>query len=109
MNMLGARKDTKQTATEAIIGIREQLAMIDKKEEHLTRLIDEQHTKAKRNATTNKAGTSRASAVWSHWVAELTRTLFDTYRPSYLPLSSVSTLCNICIDVQRFFQLQPPP
>lgn len=58
MNMLGARKDTKQTATEAIIGIREQLAMIDKKEEHLTRLIDEQHTKAKKNATTNKAGTS---------------------------------------------------
>jgi charged multivesicular body protein 4 len=58
MNMLGARKDTKQTATEAIVGIREQLAMLDKKEEHLTRLIDEQHNKAKKNATTNKAGTS---------------------------------------------------
>ena len=56
--MLGARKDTKQTATEAIVGIREQLAMLDKKEEHLARLIEEQHNKAKKNAITNKAGTS---------------------------------------------------
>ena len=60
MNMLGARKDTKQTATEAIVGLREQLAMLDKKEEHLTRLIEEQHNKAKMNAVTNKAGTSDA-------------------------------------------------
>jgi charged multivesicular body protein 4 len=58
MNMLGARKDTKQTATDAIVGLREQLAMLDKKEEHLNRLIEEQHVKAKRNAITNKAGTS---------------------------------------------------
>ena len=58
MNMLGARKDTKQTATAAIVGLREQLAMLDKKEENLTRLIEEQHKKAKKNAITNKAGTS---------------------------------------------------
>jgi charged multivesicular body protein 4A/B len=58
MNMLGARTDTKQTATHAIVGLREQLAMLDKKEEHLSRLIVEQHNKAKKNAVTNKAGTS---------------------------------------------------
>jgi len=56
--MLGARKDTKQTTTEAIVGLREQLAMLDKKEEHLARLIEEQHNKAKKNAITNKAGAS---------------------------------------------------
>lgn len=56
--MLGARKDTKQATTDAIVGLREQLAMIDKKEEHLTRLIEEQHNKAKKNAISNKAGAS---------------------------------------------------
>jgi charged multivesicular body protein 4 len=58
MNMLGARKDTRQTTTTAIVGLREQLAMIDKKEDHLARLIEEQHNKAKKNAITNKAGAS---------------------------------------------------
>ena len=107
MNMLGARKDTKQNATEAIVGIREQLAMLDKKEEYLTRLIDEQHNKAKKNATTNKAGKLNRETVGGQ-VAELTRTLSDTYRPSHLSLSSTPTICNTCIDVQRPFQLQPP-
>ena len=51
----GAR-DTKTTTRQAIVGIREQLSMLDKKEEHLEKKIEEELKKAKANATTNKAG-----------------------------------------------------
>ncbi|KAG8781197.1 ESCRT-III subunit protein snf7 [Serendipita sp. 411] len=50
----GAR-DTKATTRQAIVGIREQLAMLDKKEEYLTKKIEEELKKAKTNAITNKA------------------------------------------------------
>lgn len=38
------------------MGIREQLSMLDKKEEHLEKKIEEELKKAKANATTNKSG-----------------------------------------------------
>ncbi|KAG8824406.1 ESCRT-III subunit protein snf7 [Serendipita sp. 399] len=50
----GAR-DTKATTRQAIVGIREQLSMLDKKEEYLTKKIEEEHKKAKANAITNKS------------------------------------------------------
>jgi charged multivesicular body protein 4A/B len=49
-------RDTKTTTRQAIVGIREQLSMLDKKEEHLEKKIEEELKKAKANATTNKAG-----------------------------------------------------
>jgi len=54
-------RDTKTTTRQAIVGIREQLSMLDKKEEHLEKKIQEELKKAKANATTNKAGTCSRS------------------------------------------------
>jgi charged multivesicular body protein 4 len=51
-------RDTKQVARTAIVGIREQLAMLDKKEEYLEKKIEEELKKAKANAVSNKAGAS---------------------------------------------------
>lgn len=52
----GGRKDTKQTARDAIIGLRQQLQMIDKKEEYLQKKIEDDFKKAKMNAVSNKSG-----------------------------------------------------
>ena len=56
MSYFGGRKDPKQTARDAIVGLREQLMMIEKKEEHLNREIEACSSRAKANATTNKRG-----------------------------------------------------
>ena len=51
------RKDPKESAREAIVGLRQQLLMLEKKEEHLQRKIEEETKKARANATSNKRGT----------------------------------------------------
>jgi hypothetical protein len=56
MSYFGGRRDTKQAARDAIVGLRQQLQMIEKKEEHLQKKIDEELKKAKANAVSNKAG-----------------------------------------------------
>jgi charged multivesicular body protein 4 len=50
------KKDSRQSATEAIISLREQLAVLDKKEEHLERRVEEEHRKAKSLVTAKKTG-----------------------------------------------------
>jgi charged multivesicular body protein 4 len=57
MSYFGARRDPKQSAREAIVTLRQQLQMIEKKEEHLQKKIDEELKKAKANAVSNKSGT----------------------------------------------------
>jgi charged multivesicular body protein 4A/B len=54
-NMFG-KKDSRQSATEAIISLREQLAVLDKKEEHLERRVEEELRKAKLLVTAKKTG-----------------------------------------------------
>lgn len=57
MSYFGAgRKDPKETARDAIVGLRQQLQMIEKKEEYLQKKIDEEVKKAKANVVSNKAG-----------------------------------------------------
>jgi len=56
MSYFGARPDPKKSAREAILALREQLNMFQKKEEYLQKRIDEDTKKAKVNAVTNKAG-----------------------------------------------------
>ncbi len=57
MSYFGAsRKDPKQTARDAIVGLRQQLQMIKKKEEYLQEKIEEDTKKARANAVSNKAG-----------------------------------------------------
>lgn len=56
MSYFGARRDPKQSARDAIITLREQLQMIEKKEEYLQKKIDDELRKAKANAVSNKTG-----------------------------------------------------
>lgn len=50
------RRDTQQVSRDAIVGLRQQLQMIEKKEEYTAKQIDEQLKKARTNAVSNKAG-----------------------------------------------------
>jgi len=54
MSWFGARRDPKQSARDAIVNLRQQLQMIEKKEEYLQKKIAEELKKAKANAVTNK-------------------------------------------------------
>ena len=56
MSYFGGRKDPKQATREAIVTLRQQLQMLEKKEEYLQKKADEELKKAKANAVTNKAG-----------------------------------------------------
>ena len=58
MSYFGGRRDPKQAARDAIVELRQQLQMLEKKEEYLERKIQEEHNKAKTNAATNKSGAS---------------------------------------------------
>ena len=55
MNFFG-KKENKNSARDAIVGLRQQLLMLDKKEEHLNKKIEDELKKAKANVTTNKRG-----------------------------------------------------
>jgi charged multivesicular body protein 4 len=57
MSYFGGRRDPKQSARDAIVTLRQQLQMIEKKEEYLQKKVDEDLKKAKANAVSNKAGT----------------------------------------------------
>lgn len=56
MSYFGGRRDPKQSARDAIVTLREQLHMIEKKEDYLQKKIDEELKRAKTNATSNKTG-----------------------------------------------------
>jgi hypothetical protein len=50
----GSRRNTQEGARDAIVGLRRQLLMLEKKEEHLNKKIEEEMKKARANASTNK-------------------------------------------------------
>jgi len=50
----GGRKDTREGARDAIVGLRQQLLMLEKKEEFLNKKIEDEMKKARANATSNK-------------------------------------------------------
>jgi len=60
MSWFGGRKDPKQSARDAIVTLRQQLQMIEKKEEYLQKKIEDELKKAKANAITNKAAAKSA-------------------------------------------------
>jgi len=60
MSYFGGRRDSKQSSRDAIVTLRQQLQMIDKKEEYLQKKIDEELKKAKANAVTNKRAATEA-------------------------------------------------
>lgn len=53
-NWFGGRKDHKESARDAIVGLRQQLLMLEKKEEYTQKQIEEETRKAKANATSNQ-------------------------------------------------------
>ncbi|TDL29513.1 Snf7-domain-containing protein [Rickenella mellea] len=55
MGYFGGRKDPKQSTRDAIVTLRQQLLMLEKKEEHLQKKVDEELKKAKTNAVSNKS------------------------------------------------------
>ena len=59
MSYFGGRRDAKQSSRDAIVTLRQQLQMVEKKEEYLQKKIDEELKKAKANAVSNKAGGCR--------------------------------------------------
>jgi charged multivesicular body protein 4 len=56
MSYFTGRRDSKQSARDAIVALREQLITIEKKEEHLQRQIAQDIATAKANAVSNKTG-----------------------------------------------------
>ena len=50
----GGRKDSRESARDAIVDLRQQLLMLEKKEEFLNKKIEEELAKARANATSNK-------------------------------------------------------
>ena len=59
MSYFGGRRDPKQSSRDAIVTLRQQLQMIEKKEDYLQKKIEEETKKAKQNAVSNKAGGCR--------------------------------------------------
>ncbi|KAI0326679.1 Snf7-domain-containing protein [Cubamyces sp. BRFM 1775] len=60
MSYFGGRRDPKQSSRDAIVTLRQQLQMIEKKEEYLQKKIEEEVKKARANAVTNKAAATNA-------------------------------------------------
>ena len=56
MSYFGGRRDPKTSSRDAIVTLRQQLQMIEKKGEYLQKRIDEETKIAKANAVTNKRG-----------------------------------------------------
>lgn len=50
----GSGGKSQDKARDAIVGLRSQLLMLEKKEEHLNKKIEDETRKAKANATANK-------------------------------------------------------
>lgn len=63
MGLFGGRRDPKTSSRDAIVTLRQQLQMIEKKGEHLQKKIDEETKTAKANAVTNKPGARRCTAL----------------------------------------------
>lgn len=57
----GSGKRKENTPKEAILGLRSQLTLLQKREGHLQHQIDEQDAIARKNVSTNKNGTGFSS------------------------------------------------
>jgi len=73
MSYFGSRKDPKQAARDAIVNLRQQLQMIDKKEEYLQKRIEEETNKARANAVSNKTVAAAALKRRKMYEIELNR------------------------------------
>lgn len=51
----GSSADPRQSARDSIVALREQLLVLDKREQHLQKKIEDELAKAKANVSTNKS------------------------------------------------------
>lgn len=56
LSYITGRRDTKAATRDAIVTLRQQLTMLEKKEDHLKKKIEEESRTAKVNAVNNKSG-----------------------------------------------------
>lgn len=70
---ISGRRDNKNSARDAIIGLREQLHLMAKKEEHLLTKIDDELRKAKEHVTNNKRAAQAALRQKKMYETELDR------------------------------------
>jgi len=73
MSYFTGRRDPKISAREAIVTLRTQLNMLEKKEEHLQKKIDDELRKAKANAVSNKTVATAALRRKKAYETELDR------------------------------------
>jgi len=73
MSYFGGRQDPKAKTREAIVTLRQQLQMLEKKEDHLMKKIDEEMKKAKANAINNKPAATAALRRKKQFEVELER------------------------------------
>ncbi|KAL4399407.1 ESCRT-III subunit protein Snf7 [Malassezia pachydermatis] len=73
LSWVSGKRENKTAARDAIIGLREQLHLITKKEEHLQAKIDDELRKAKENVTTNKRAAQAALRQKKMYETELDR------------------------------------
>ncbi|WFD03712.1 ESCRT-III subunit protein snf7 [Malassezia obtusa] len=73
LSWVSGKRDNRNTARDAIIGLREQLHLINKKEEHLLSKIEDEQRKAKANVTTNKRAAQAALRQKKMYETELDR------------------------------------
>lgn len=64
--LFGWKRDAGKATRDAIVTLRQQLQMIEKKEEYLQRKIEEDVNKAKANVVSNKARTSTSDRLAGH-------------------------------------------
>jgi len=96
MSLFTGRRDAKQTARDAIVSLREQLLMIEKKEEHLQRQIAQDLATAKANAVSNKTGTP----LPSHEIS-LNKQIAPSHANTFLPpfLCFIVTHCRLLFGI----------
>lgn len=58
MSYFGGRRDPKASSRDAIVTLRQQLQMIEKKGDYLQKKIEQETATAKSNAVTNRTGAS---------------------------------------------------
>ncbi|KZT62256.1 Snf7-domain-containing protein [Calocera cornea HHB12733] len=73
LNLFGGRKDPKATARDAIVNLRQQLNMLEKKEEYLQKKIDDEMKKARANVVTNKLAATQALKRKKNYEEEMLR------------------------------------
>ncbi|SHO79266.1 Similar to S.cerevisiae protein SNF7 (One of four subunits of the ESCRT-III complex) [Malassezia sympodialis ATCC 42132] len=73
LSWVGGKRDNKSNARDAIIGLREQLHLITKKEEYLQTKVDDELRKAREQVTTNKRAAQAALRQKKMYETELDR------------------------------------